>query len=543
MNILFAMASAEYLRFYDSTIQLLAARGHRVSVAVNAERGKKPVRLEKIDSADGRVVVAGLIPLRAGAWGGIASGLRGVMDFARYLDPRFAAAPALRARMKRKALPRAFHVLDAVRTLGVGGTRRLQAGLAALERAIPGSREVETFLRDQSPDVVLVSPLVDAASDQVDLVKASQALGIPVAACIASWDNLTNKGVLRVQPDRVIVWNEAQRREAVEFHATPADRVVVTGAQPFDRWFERRVSTSRDEFCARAGLPADRPFVLYTCSSSFIAISPAELAFVRTWIASLRARPATAGVPVLVRPHPYNRAAWEQANLSDLGDVAIWPAGPYNPVEEESRSGFFDSLYHSAAVVGVNTSAMIEAAIVGRPVLSIQVPEFSRTQDGTLHFHYLLPENGGFLRVASSLDAHVDQLADVLARPDEARAETQRFVASFIRPRGIDVPCTPLVADAVEALGATRRAPAGTPWWAPVAWPVLLLGGAYGGAWRLATNPKPLRTLRKKAAGRLHRANRVTGRAFRIAVDRVSRRGTRAVRKWNRMFGTEAGRR
>ena len=75
-----------------------------------------------------------------------------------------------------------------------------------------------------------------------------------------------------------------------------------------------------------------------------------------------------------------------------------------------------------------------------------------------MHFHYLLPENGGFVRMASTFDDHIRQLADVLSRPDEARAETARFVASFIRPHGLNVPCTPLVADAVEVLGARRRA-------------------------------------------------------------------------------------
>ncbi len=41
-------------------------------------------------------------------WGDVAHGLRGIMDFVRYLHPRFAAAPALRARMKRKVLPAAY---------------------------------------------------------------------------------------------------------------------------------------------------------------------------------------------------------------------------------------------------------------------------------------------------------------------------------------------------------------------------------------------------------------------------------------------------
>ena len=544
MKILFVMASPEYLRFYDGTIQLLAARGHRVALAVNARRDKKPVQLDGLADQDGRIAAIGLVPERRGMWGSIAYGLRGLMDFSRYLHPRFAAAPALRARMKRKVLPRAFQALDAIHTLGATGTRLLLTALAALERSIPGSREVEAFLRAHDPDVVLVSPLVDAGSDQVDLVKAAQAFGVPVAVGIASWDNLTNKGLLRVQPDRVIVWNEVQRLEAIEYHATPSDRVVVTGAQPFDRWFERRPSSTREEFCARVGLPAGRPYVLYTCSSSFIAISPAEVAFVRSWIAALRTHPATARLPVLVRPHPYNRAAWETTDLLVLEDVAVWPNRAYNPVEEDSRNGFFDSLYHSAAVVGINTSAMIEAAILGRPVLSMQTQEFAGTQEGTLHFHYLLPENGGFLRVASTLDEHIEQLTDVLSRQDEVCAETVRFVSSFIRPHGLGVPCTPLIADAIEALGrdAPRRAQT-APWWAPLLWPVVFAGGVYAGVWWVATDPKAIRSVRKKAGARLHRARKVLARAARVGVDRLSRRGTRAARRWNRMFGAAAGRR
>jgi hypothetical protein len=329
---------------------------------------------------------------------------------------------------------------------------------------------------------------------------------------------------MRVQPDAVILWNEAQKREAIEYHGMRPDSVVVTGAQPFDRWFERRPSTSREEFCARVGLPADRPFVLYTCSSSFISISPAELEFVRRWIAAVRGNPALGDVPILIRPHPYNFAAWETATFPDQPAVRVWPSKQYNPMDEESRSGFFDSLYHSAAIVGINTSAMIEAAILGKPVLSLVAPEFSHTQEGTLHFHYLLPENGGFLRMATTLPQHVDQLAHVLSHQDEAREETRRFISSFIRPRGLDTRCTPLVADAIEALGRRgMQPPQPAPAWAPLLWPVLYAGGAYGALWWLATDPKAVRSLRKKASSRMSRARKSMKKEVRIRLDRLMR--------------------
>ena len=516
MKILFAMASPEFLRFYDEAVRLLADRGHEVTLAVQRQREVRPVRLEEFAAERGRIRVAGFVPPRDDRWQPIARRLRGLGDFVRYLHPRFAAAPALRARMKRKGLHRAFHALDLIPTLGEGGTRAAHALVRACERAIPSSPVVEAFIREHGPDLVLVTPVVEAASEQADLVKSARALGVPVAACIASWDNLTNKGLIKGHPDAVVVWTDRQKAEAVEYHGMQPDAVIVTGAQPFDLWFERQPSTSRAEFCRTAGLPDDRPFLLYTCSSSFIAESNAEIAFVRRWIAAVRQDPVLAGLAIIVRPHPYNVHAWATADLSDLRAVAIWPGAAYNPMDEAERRGFFDSLYHSAAVVGINTSAMIEAAIVGRPVLSIHTPEFAATQEGTLHFHHLLPENGGFLRIASSLGDHVAQLREVVADPETARQQAERFVTSFIRPHGVARPATPILVRALEAVATRRPAPEAPPAWAPALWPLMFGVGAYAYLWSLATDEKVRGRLRKRMVS-AWRGRRGAARAGRTA--------------------------
>ena len=471
MKVLFLMDSPEYLRFYDSVIEALAARGHAVAIAVNHQRAKKPVGLEGLRAYADRVTVLGVVPAGTGVWSLVARRLRAIMDFVRFLHPAFAAAPPLRARIKRKVLPRACHWIDAIPRLSPGAVRAAQRALMAAERAIPIPRQITAFLREQAPDVLLVSPLVTAASGQVDWIKAARACRIRSAVCIASWDNLTNKGLLRVEPDAVLVWNEAQKREAAQYHYIPEGKVVVTGAQLFDRWFDKAVTRDRAAFCRHAGLPDAGPFILFTGSSSFISESNAEVAFVRRWVDALRRSdsPALRAIHVLVRPHPYNFHRWESDPAADLPGVTVFPRRPYNPVDPASRDDFFDSLYHCAAVVGINTSAMIEAAIVGRPVCSLLAQEFAGTQEGTIHFHHLLPENGGFLRIAASLDEHVAQLAGCLRDPDATRRETQRFVASFIRPRGAGRPATPIVADAVQDVAA---GPVPAP--PPGRWPVLL---------------------------------------------------------------------
>src|SRR5207302_1659245 len=157
-------------------------------------------------------------------------------------------------------------------------------------------------------------------------------------------------------------------------------RVVATGAPKFDEWFERQPSSSFRDFAGRVGLDAECPFVLYACSSPFIA--PDEVGFVRRWLERLRAddRPLLSELGVLVRPHPQNSAQWRGVELSGFRNATVWPPGGAQPDAGEARAGFFDSLAHSTAVVGVNTSALLEAGIVGKSVLSPLAEEFAGTQ-------------------------------------------------------------------------------------------------------------------------------------------------------------------
>ena len=201
-----------------------------------------------------RVAVLGVVPECSGVWGEAGHTVRAVMDFLRFLHPSFADARALRARMKRKVLPSAYRWLDAIPRLGGSTVRRFERVLMTAERAIPVCEPIRDFLRQQAPDVLLVSPLVVAASEQVDWIKAARACGIRTAVCVASWDNLTNKGLLRIEPDMVVVWNEAQRREARDYHYVDEQKVAVTGAQLFDRWFEKTVTRDRAAFCEREEL-------------------------------------------------------------------------------------------------------------------------------------------------------------------------------------------------------------------------------------------------------------------------------------------------
>jgi hypothetical protein len=324
---------------------------------------------------------------------------------------------------------------------------------------VPQGADVKAFLRAQAPDVVLITPLVDLGSPQIEHLLAARALGLRTVLCVGSWDHLSSKSILRTFPDLITVWNETQKQEAVELHGVPPARVVVTGAQCYDQWFGRAPSRSREAFCEQLGLDPARPIVLYVASSLFRKTAD-EPKFIEQWIAAVRGSddPAVRGVSIIVRPHPARADDWHTTDLTEFKDVVLFGS---HPVDASAKNDYFDSFHHAAVVVGLNTSALLEAGVAGKPVLTILVPEISRdNQEGTIHFRYLLNVGGGLVQPGRGLDEHLAQLSATLADDRAGVERARRFTQAFIRPYGLEVPATPRFADAIEAAG---RLPAPSP--------------------------------------------------------------------------------
>jgi hypothetical protein len=188
---------------------------------------------------------------------------------------------------------------------------------------------------------------------------------------------------------------------------------------------------------------------------------------------------------VLIRPHPARLEEWKAIDLSSFEGVSLYGSNPKDP---ESREDYFESLFYSSAVAGLNTSAFIEAAVVGRPVHTVLAPEYHDNQEGTLHFHYLTRVGGGVLHAARTVDEHHAQLAASLQGAAGEPGTNPQFVREFVRPFGLDRAATPILCEALEELG---RMPAPAPvtiprslaWLRSAVYPMaVLLQRLYGGA-------------------------------------------------------------
>ncbi|HET7129249.1 MAG TPA: hypothetical protein VFJ93_09270 [Gaiellaceae bacterium] len=462
MRILFVLRTLHQLRYFQSTLELLADRGHALCLMLEyTQHGPREEAWLAEVLTRPNVTLA-----RSGSYRGMPMQewgvkLRIALEYLHFRAPEYRSRPRYLRNVARRSPPRlvrALALLPGIR--GTSGRRLLYRILDALERVVADPTPARMSLQARRPDVLVLADAGSRASVYVAFARAAQELGIPTASCVSSWDNLTTRPPMRTVPSKLLVWNEQQVEEAVRIHGIPEDRVVSTGAPSFDQWFTWRARPSED-FIRRIGLAPSEHRILWV-GSALNPWEPAEVPFVQAWLRGLRSsrHHSLREAGVVLRPHPLRMDQWHGAGFSDFGNVVVWPKRNVSmPIDVEQKSDYYDSIFHSHAVVGINTSAMIEASIIGRPVMTILDAGYHDSQFGALHFSYLLDSAGGVLRVSESLDEHLDALAEVLANSGDRYEAAREFAHRFARPHGLQSAVTPRVVEEIEQLATLAQEP------------------------------------------------------------------------------------
>ena len=466
MHFLLVLRQNKNLEAFLGVVRSLLDRGHRVTVAVQEWDDARDERVVEALQSE-RFAMVPCPPARLDGWASAATLIRSLRDCAHYLHPSLRGATKLQGRTVEKLrqkmmLPARPQAVTAfLRSLTPAQVQEWETVLALAESNVPSDALLDEFVAGIKPDVILISPLIHFGSAQADVVATAQRLGIRHGMLLYSWDNLSTKGCLHRMPERMFVWNEQQREEAGTLHGFPPDRVVVVGAPRFDDFFALSPVLSRDVFHEGLGLDPAQPTLLYVCSSRFV--TKEELPFVRRWIAGIRASDEPLrSANIIVRPHPDigllpGDVPVENRKIGQAEALRVRIARPFDDPRAvvvrtslATPRGLFESIFHSAAVVGLNTTAELEAGIVGRPVFTtLAGDDDADGQQSTLHFHYLLKERGGFVDVAQALPDHLAQLATAVRTPPDSAA-IRRFIESFLRPHGLEKPVAPIYAAAIE---------------------------------------------------------------------------------------------
>ncbi len=443
-RVLFAFAHEGFIRNFRDVITNLAQRGVHVAIVLSkqhdaisiADYGFLPHPHAAID------VIALREDLKDAPEG--IERLRILRDILHLSANAFEAAPDVRGRFASLqgglVSPAQIRRLEGlVERMSAPRRRRWMDWLDRNEAATAPRSDWARVLSAFDPHLVVVSPYVHYNSQEVDIVKVARARGTPTLLAVASWDNLTNKGAMKQRPDQVAVWNTAMAREAVELHGVAPSQISITGAPVFDRWFERTPKRSREDYCKALGLDPAQKIVLYLCSSHSMT-GGHERSIVSRCLAGIRMSPVRALklANVVVRPHPMALNVWSKLESEDDADAGafksarIWPLAPKHPSNTEGDEEYFETLYYADAVVGLNTSGMIESAILQKPIFTFTDHDAGAYQTGNLHFAHL---HEGLIQRSESLEEMIQKLSAVIGSTKHwAPPQGADPMYSFVRP-------------------------------------------------------------------------------------------------------------
>lgn len=448
-KILFVIRTIDYFHYYRSIIEELCARGHAVELLFDEgwSSGANHLPLERA-CAQYSNLSWGWGLRRRGLWRHIVFATREIRSYRRYLFQGGQSA-YYRERWLRY-IP--WYVRGAVKYIpGTDALLRasfVNSFLLWCEKMAKPEVRIMADIKKRSPDLLIAGPLNQRFAEEIEYVKAAKMLGIPSAGVVLSWDNLTTKGLIQVMPDVLLVWNEEQVKEAQAHHGIAPAQTRIIGAPVFDHWFAGLTpSGSREEFLHRHGLDPARPYVLYLGSSRNISHG-------ESWVVEkLRAALDTSSnnrvrdVQIMVRPHGSNFRTYE--GIEREGIVIVPKIGTL-PSTEESLQLSYDSMYFAEAVININTSAMIEAMIIGKPVFAMMIEKYQKTQNEAQHFRQLLGARALML-IRTDEDLR-SLLGKVLQGEDPTRTERQVFIRQFVRPRGLGTSAGAQAANIVEEL-------------------------------------------------------------------------------------------
>lgn len=455
MKILFVITHDGLIRHIGRVIEQAAAAGHEVILTIGKK--KKGLVTQQLDELSAIPGVRTTKFFKANfVWQRILKTTRALLDIGVYFRPDH-TSPELVDRYKKIFPPGVLAILTRPLMRRLVASRTFRYFLRRVEMLAPPPRAIRESLQKLKPDVVVTTPYLFPATEDIDYLKAAAREKIPTCAAIPSWDNFTTKGTCHVPVDRLFVWNEELKAEAIGLHGINASAITITGAPTFDHLFKWSATQSRQAFCASAGIPADKPVLLYLCSSGSIARDEAEV--VRQFADALARHEATRNCLLLVRPHPLNSSIWETATPLPE-NVRIYPGKGDLPDNPKSIEIYCHSIHYSEAMIGLNTSAFLEASVLDRACIALPTLGKFYEQERFGHFKHLV--NGNFIHRPDSLLEAAELLGDlIVSKEDPLREARCAFVKHFLRPKGLDLDASTVMLDAiVEAGGRPAQAAA-----------------------------------------------------------------------------------
>ena len=157
-------------------------------------------------------------------------------------------------------------------------------------------------LFDRLEPVLLVVSNPGLILSEVPLLRTAVRKRVRSVAVDPSWDNFTNKLLPVRRVNRLIVWNELMKQQAMSLHGYAAEEIRIAGTPQWDLYFRDDVIQPRETFFRRIGAESSRKLVTLTTSPA--ELYPHHDHAIAALMNAMQTRQWNRETQVLVRLHP-----------------------------------------------------------------------------------------------------------------------------------------------------------------------------------------------------------------------------------------------
>lgn len=118
----------------------------------------------------------------------------------------------------------------------------------------------EPYFDKYQPAAVFLAHLFD--DFEIHLLREARRRGVPTIGFVNSWDKMTARGMIRLLPDKLLVFNDLIKEEAIRYADMDPAKVIPVGIPPYD-WHIQHQPLSKAEFFNKNGLDLKKKLIVY----------------------------------------------------------------------------------------------------------------------------------------------------------------------------------------------------------------------------------------------------------------------------------------
>lgn len=259
------------------------------------------------------------------------------------------------------------------------------------------------------PDLVVTTDILN--ENDVCLMQEAKSRKVPIVAIIRSWDNLTAHSLIRVIPNRLLVWNEILKHEAIFYSGVPKEKIAIVGIPHFDR-YTPDLMIPRHEFMRKIAADPHKKLIFFTPIGDLYLRRNDTDRYVLDLLSKM-------DVNILVRfpawdkvsnmdgfqppPHMFFDKPGVTHRPNEIGD---------RDISRKDNEMLINGIYWSDLVITGPSTIAIEAAFFNKPIV---LANFHRTSKNGLdgifsyqcnHFDYILKSSG--VRLVNTADEFLE---------------------------------------------------------------------------------------------------------------------------------------